>query len=158
MSEKLKDHEECKGAEQLEDLMNNFIQTATIIHRNLHILHWNIEGHGFLRIHKYFNNLYDDLMEDIDTVAEELRKNDIYPKVSIVDCLDGSSVKPIESGRGYDIEDALKIAIDEYEELLDKCDKMAKISSNCELWTINDIMVQFMHKYNKALWFLKVSK
>ncbi len=36
--------------------------------------HWNVECHHFTEYHKFFEEMYDDLANEIDEIAEQIRK------------------------------------------------------------------------------------
>ena len=36
--------------------------------------HWNVECHHFTEYHKFFEEMYDDLADEIDEIAEQIRK------------------------------------------------------------------------------------
>jgi starvation-inducible DNA-binding protein len=40
--------------------------------------HWNVEGPNFYEYHKLFGQIYEELFEAIDTVAEQVRALDEY--------------------------------------------------------------------------------
>lgn len=42
-------------------------------------LHWNITGQHFFQIHDFFEDVYNDLIPDIDALAERIRFFGAYP-------------------------------------------------------------------------------
>lgn len=45
-------------------------------------LHWNVEGEGFLEIHKLFGEIYSGIQEYQDRVAEKARGTGVYITLS----------------------------------------------------------------------------
>jgi starvation-inducible DNA-binding protein len=43
-----------------------------------HFYHWNIEGSNFPQYHEFLNDLYTDVWESVDTIAELVRTLDSY--------------------------------------------------------------------------------
>lgn len=43
-----------------------------------HGMHWNIEGINFSELHLFFGDLYDELHDSVDTIAEQIRALDSY--------------------------------------------------------------------------------
>ena len=68
--------------------MNEAIVTAKICLANTflmyykaHAYHWNVEGMFFSQYHEFFGNLYQELYEAVDPLAEEIRAlNEYAPK------------------------------------------------------------------------------
>lgn len=146
--------ENFENPDKIISLMNEFICTATVMHRNLHLMHWNMKGEGFVTIHPYFNELYDDLMDDIDLIAEELIKNGSCPKASLKDCLEKSRVPAYESSK-IKVKDAVESAYKLYETILVLVNEIYAEAERLHLYAIADLATQLTHKYTKAKWFLK---
>ena len=58
----------------LKELMANLY----VMYLRAHGAHWNVEGMLFAPLHKYFGQLYEDVFESIDPIAEALRQHDVY--------------------------------------------------------------------------------
>jgi starvation-inducible DNA-binding protein len=43
-----------------------------------HGMHWNIEGIQFRELHSFFGDLYEELHDSVDTIAEQIRALDVY--------------------------------------------------------------------------------
>lgn len=43
-----------------------------------HFYHWNIEGSNFPQYHEFLGDLYQDVFESVDTIAELIRSLDSY--------------------------------------------------------------------------------
>lgn len=59
-----------------------------------YIVHWNIMGSKFYSIHKLTEELYEELQEGLDTIAEHIRSLDIKTPMSVED-LNSSMMLPI---------------------------------------------------------------
>ena len=55
-------------AEGLNDLLANY----HVFYQNVRGYHWNIKGGNFFELHAKFEELYNDLVEKIDEVAERI--------------------------------------------------------------------------------------
>jgi len=40
--------------------------------------HWNVEGPRFIQLHSFFQDIYEDLEDATDTIAEHIRSLDAY--------------------------------------------------------------------------------
>ncbi len=45
---------------------------------NAWFFHWNVEGTDFKQLHALFGDIYNELFEGIDDIAEHLRAMDVY--------------------------------------------------------------------------------
>ena len=43
-----------------------------------HFYHWNVEGPDFAQYHEFLADLYQDVWESVDTIAELIRTLDVY--------------------------------------------------------------------------------
>jgi starvation-inducible DNA-binding protein len=43
-----------------------------------HFYHWNVEGPDFAQYHEFLADLYQDVFESVDTLAELIRTLDVY--------------------------------------------------------------------------------
>ena len=48
-----------------------------------HTFHWNVEGVEFSQYHEFFGDLYEDVYDSVDPIAENLRKLGAYAPKSI---------------------------------------------------------------------------
>lgn len=49
-----------------------------------HNYHWNIEGPNFPQYHSFFESIYTNTWEAVDTIAEHLRTLDSYAPASLI--------------------------------------------------------------------------
>ena len=54
------------------DLVQKYLANLAVLNVKWHNIHWNVVGKQFLRVHTYTEELYDQLFEDFDAVAELL--------------------------------------------------------------------------------------
>jgi len=83
-----------------------------------HYFHWNVEGADFKQYHELFGDIYEEVYDNIDTFAENIRKTGGYTPGSFERF---SMLSRIED------ETAVPLALDMVKELLDNSEKMANI-------------------------------
>lgn len=49
-----------------------------------HNFHWNVEGSDFVQYHEFLGDLYQDVFESVDKIAEYIRTLDSYTPGSLV--------------------------------------------------------------------------
>ena len=70
--------------EKLIELMKVLQATAFAFYLKTHNFHWNIEGPNFPQYHSFLDNLYNDVWESVDAIAEHTRTLDAYVPGSFV--------------------------------------------------------------------------
>lgn len=63
-----------------------------VMYFKAHSYHWNVEGSDFSEYHSFFGDLYDELYDAIDPIAERIRTLDVYAPVSLVDLLAAATI------------------------------------------------------------------
>jgi starvation-inducible DNA-binding protein len=62
----------------LKDLLKSLLASTYAYTVKAQFFHWNVEGADFYQMHKFFQKIYEDAYDAIDTIAEEIRTLDEY--------------------------------------------------------------------------------
>jgi starvation-inducible DNA-binding protein len=62
----------------LIDQLKHVQANAFTFYLKAHFYHWNIEGANFPQYHEFLNDLYTDVFESVDAIAELIRTLDSY--------------------------------------------------------------------------------
>lgn len=62
--------------EQIISLLKKLQANSVVLYSTAHGFHWNVEGPLFTQYHAFFEKIYTNVYETIDTIAEFLRKYD----------------------------------------------------------------------------------
>lgn len=68
------------------------LATTFAFYLEAHQFHWNVEGKDFVQIHDLFGQIYKDVHDSIDTLAEHIRTLDIYAPVGFTNLADMSKL------------------------------------------------------------------
>lgn len=119
----------------------------------LHNLHWNVVGTQFKAVHEYLEEIYDDFFEKFDEVAEYQKQIGDYPKASVKEYLEISTVEELES-KDYSVKESIEITL----ELLSKMKELALeiLEENDEdNFVLSNMMEDHITGYNKEIWFME---
>lgn len=58
--------------------MNKCLANTFVFYFKTHAFHWNLEGINFPTYHDFFGDLYQELFDAVDPIAEEMRALDVY--------------------------------------------------------------------------------
>ena len=115
--------------------------------------HWNVEGSNFPQYHEFFNTLYGDVSETIDTIAEYIRILGHYTPGSLTRYAELSV-----------IQDQTKIPRAElmFQESLQDCEIMLELvtamfdeAASENQHGIENYMAELQDLYGKKAWFIR---
>jgi len=69
--------------ETLTELMKKVLADTFCLYLKVHKYHWNVEGPYFPQLHKFFGDLYEELHDAVDPIAEQIRVLGIYSPGSL---------------------------------------------------------------------------
>ncbi|MGL4933382.1 MAG: Dps family protein [Aeromonas sp.] len=82
--------------------LNKLLASYQILYMNVRGFHWNIRGNQFFELHLKFEEIYNDLLLKVDTLAERILTLDGVPMHSFSDYLTISAIpeqKGLHDGR-----------------------------------------------------------
>lgn len=122
-----------------------------VLYTKLRNYHWNVEGNAFYRLHTIFEDLYNELANDIDVIAERIRILGFYTPGSLKEFLALSSLKEAEAN----VINSSKMLIDVINDFeIINNDILNLIQKKCDVVT-EGILINLSEKYQKHLWMLK---
>ena len=95
-----------KKAEQIVDALNTDLADAYVLYHQLHKHHWNVEGAEFRDIHVFLQEVYEDVEDAADEIAERLQALGGVPHASMTTLAENATVEP-EDEDVYDIRTSL---------------------------------------------------
>ena len=97
---------ETEKAEQIMDALNTDLADAYVLYHQLHKHHWNVEGAEFLDVHVFLQEVYEDVEDAADELAERLQALGGVPNASMTTLAENATVEP-EDEDVYDIRTSL---------------------------------------------------
>ena len=137
------------------ELLNKLLAELTLAERNVHILHWNVVGKQFKMVHEYFQEIYEDLYEKIDEVAELVRIHEELPKGNLSEALEIATIEEIESMNNFNHVESIGLALQDIEVLVDLTNELFEASEKDKLYDVNDVMGSHLGDYGKFKYFLE---
>jgi starvation-inducible DNA-binding protein len=77
---------------ELEASLNVVLSNTFVMAFKCQSFHWNVEGKRFHMYHKFFEEIYDELFETVDVLAENIRMIDGYSPYSLNNLLKYSTI------------------------------------------------------------------
>jgi len=82
---------------KLGDNLKVVLADSFTFYLKTHYFHWNVEGPDFYEYHKLFNEIYDEVFEAVDGIAEHIRTLDEYAPGSYKRFQELSNIETIET-------------------------------------------------------------
>ena len=142
---------------ELENKLNEFLADLNIFYRKLQNYHWNIEGKDFFQVHAKLEELYDEINEQIDEIAEHITILGGQPLGTMKDYLEKSSIKEAENKK-IKSEEIYNNILSDYEELLKKTIEIKEKSENEKEYSTSSLIDDYIKEYGKIIWMLKSVK
>ena len=118
--------------------------------------HWNVTGNMFFALHEKFEELYDELANDIDEVAERIRTLGVYSPGSLNEFLKISGIKEEKEGNIPTQMQMVENIVNDYEFLMIRINQAAeKIQSEYKDEVTFGQLTALCEKYQKHVWMLK---
>ncbi|MCK9218016.1 MAG: DNA starvation/stationary phase protection protein [Firmicutes bacterium] len=91
-----------------ENLLQKYLANLGVLIVKLHNIHWNVVGNRFMRIHTFTEEIYDEMFENYDAVAELLKMKDVMPLSTMAEYLEQSSIEEIKA-KDFTVKESLEI-------------------------------------------------
>lgn len=140
---------ESKSAE-LAELLNDLLANYSIFYQNTRGYHWNIKGEKFFELHVKFEELYNDLFEKIDEVAERILTLGQTPNHTFSDYNQTSAIK--ESKEVSDGTKAVEQILEAFKTLLSKQRNIMGLAADIDDEGTSALMSDYIREQEKSVW------
>ena len=137
--------------------MNNlqtYFSNLLIWNVKLHNYHWNVVGKQFMSVHTFTEEVYDNVFEQYDTVAELLKMRGQTPLVTVKDYLAHASIEEV-SAKDFGVEEVLKAVHSEMTLMKDLAYSIRNEADEKNDATMVAAFEDFIAYYEKQLWFIQ---
>lgn len=138
----------------LEQTLNEFLADLNVFYRKLQNYHWNIQGRDFFQTHKKLEELYNEVNESIDEIAEHILILGGQPLGTLKDYLSVSIIQEAENKK-VKSEEIYKNLITDFEILLKKANEIKEESDKQNNYATSALIDDYILSYGKHLWMLK---
>ena len=139
---------------ELEKSLNEFLSDLNVFYRKLQNYHWNIQGKDFFEAHAKLEELYDQINEEVDEIAEHILILGGQPLGTLKDYLNNSKIQEAENKK-VKSEEVYKNLITDYETLLKKAIEIKEEAENQKQYDTSSLIDEYILNYGKIIWMLK---
>ncbi|OAQ52686.1 DNA starvation/stationary phase protection protein [Natrinema mahii] len=120
---------EPEKAEQIVEALNRDLADAYVLYHQLHKHHWNVEGAEFLDIHVFLQEVYEDVEDAADEIAERLQALGGVPHANMTTLAENATVEP-EDEDVYDIRTSLANDLEMMGDIIESTREHIELAAN----------------------------
>lgn len=138
----------------LEESLNELLADLNVFYRKLQNYHWNAQGKDFFRTHEKLEELYNEVNESIDEIAEHILILGGQPLGTLKDYLAISTIQEAENKKVKSDEIYRKLITD-FETLLKKSTEIKEEADKENDYATSALIDDYILSYGKHLWMLR---
>jgi len=134
--------------------INEYLSNLAILNVKFHNLHWNVVGINFNELHKLTEELYEDLFEKYDAVAELLKMKGQMPLSRVADYLINASVEEVEP-KEFSAKEVLEILLKDIRKMKELALEIRNQADEEGDFAVVNVFEDHIASYNKNIWFIE---
>ncbi|MDF3034544.1 MAG: starvation/stationary phase protection protein [Alphaproteobacteria bacterium] len=143
-----------KDRKVITDALSRVLADTFMLYAKTHGFHWNVTGPHFYSLHNLFKELYEDLIEGGDTLAERIRALGYWAPGSFAEFSGLSAVKE-ETHHIYDASDMLRQLVLDNELIVRRLKEVFDVAEANSDTVTADMITMRMEAHSKAAWMLR---
>lgn len=141
---------ETAQAKNIAEELNTLLANYTIFYMNVRGYHWNIKGDKFFTLHVKFEELYNDLAEKIDEIAERVLTLGHTPVHTFTDYLRIAEIKESHDVTGGT--ETVSRILEAFSSILTMQRRIAELSDKAGDIGTNDMVTGYISAQEKMVW------
>ncbi|MFI3290268.1 MAG: Dps family protein [Opitutales bacterium] len=139
-------------AEKVIASLNQLLADFQICYTNMRGFHWNVTGRRFFSLHKQFEDLYNDLADKIDEIAERILMLGACPENRFSKYLEISNIQEI-TDVSCD-EKILGYILDSYKDLIKAQRQTINFAEEAQDLVTADLLTTYLSDQEKSVWMI----
>ena len=137
----------------LVEALNVYLNSNFVLYTKTHSYHWNVAGPLFMELHKMFEDQYNDLWDNVDTIAEKIRQLDspvaITPDTQVALSIIESQVELMDE-LGY-----VAQLYKDHNRIIMLLNKVFHVAENEDNQAVMNYIAERLDWHHKTRWFLR---
>ena len=139
--------------EKVVEKLNVYLADLNVFYRKLQNYHWNVDGRNFFTIHAKLEEYYNEVSENIDTIAERILSIGANPYGTMKKYLEITQIKEATDESITDLE-IVEVIKKDFEYLLKEVKEIKAIADEAVDYGTSSIVDEMIIDYEKKLWML----
>ncbi|MCK9547067.1 MAG: DNA starvation/stationary phase protection protein [Sphaerochaeta sp.] len=136
------------------DLVQTYLANLNVLFVKLHNVHWNVVGSQFLRIHTFTEELYDQIFEDFDAVAELLKAKGVMPLSTTKEYLERATIAEV-AAKDFSSKESLDLVKGDLAAMRDLATEIRNSADEAGDFETVGMFEDYVAFYSKNLWFVE---
>ena len=145
-----------KKMNKLHGMLNDLLSDYHVFYQNVRGFHWNVQGRDFFVLHEKFEELYTQLYQNIDDLAERIITIGFRPLHSYSDYLKNTIHKEVTDVSGE--EECVSQVIHGLGILVSSHRKVAEFAGETGDIATEDMLTAFVGDLEKRMWMFTMYK
>lgn len=139
---------------EVAKLLNNTLATVSDLAVQLKQAHWNVKGMEFISLHKLFDDLAEEVEEQVDTIAERITSLGGTALGTIQEAVKNTALKayPIDI---FSAKDHLEHLTHNFAIVGEHARQQIELTEKLKDMATNDLYIDLVRMLDKNLWFLE---
>ncbi len=134
------------------ELVQKYLSNLGVLIVKFHNVHWNVVGKQFVRIHNFTEELYDQVIEDFDEVAELLKMKEVMPLSTLTEYLENATVQEIKA-KDFSVKESLEIVKSDLETMRTLATEIRNLADEEGDFETVALFEDYVAFYSKNIWF-----
>ena len=135
------------------DLLQQYLANLGVVLVKWHNIHWNVVGKHFMRVHTFTEELYDQVFEDFDAVAELLKTKGVIPLSTMKEYLATATIKEVDA-KDFSRKEALEIVKQDLEAMRDLGTEIRNVADEEGDFETVAMFEDYVAFLSKNIWFV----
>jgi len=140
---------------ELQSSLNVLMANVFVMYFKAHSFHWNVGGVEFSQYHEFFGDLYEDIYDSVDPIAENLRKLNAYAPKSISEMYDNKTL--LEENGIPDLRGMLNALLSANDQVLYSLNKVFSLAQKENKQGLCNFIADRIDTHEKHGWQLRAS-
>ena len=142
-------HEINQNCDHLRKMSNNYF----VLYIKSLGFHWNVTGINFVELHSFFEEIYRELLEKIDDIAERLRTLDVIAPSNIDEL---SKLSVIENSSGT-VKPSVMLDVlqDDHQIIIKELQLTLKAMDESLDEGTKDLLIEHLREFEKRSWMIR---
>lgn len=141
------------GSKALHQVLNEQVANLNVLYVKIHNYHWYVKGDNFFTLHVKFEDLYNEVTEKMDEIAERLLTLKGEPAATLKDYLEIATIQ--EATGKEDQRTMVQTLIEDFATLSESFQEGIELAEKEEDAATADLLTGFKGEIEKHMWMLR---
>lgn len=140
---------------EVKNKLNTLVATQGLFYIRLHQFHWYVKGSHFFTLHEKFEELYDEMTDNLDEVAERLLAIGGEPYATLREFIDNSDIQESAVDKNISQDEMVEAVIEDLGTINNLLDEGIDLTDKHADYPSNDMLIAMKESTEKNIWMLK---